>query len=138
MACAGIVCSQPLTLLLLDTGLIDNGFEHRNFLGDARPGSIAALRPYQEANLVELRFCFRRGEDLERFPLDLLDNVGRRLGWCQSILNIRYTIALYFDGSPIITVVAPSNASVTQPITPARDDGPAAFSAYVWEDDDGK
>ena len=53
-------------LQLLDSGLIQDVSEHRDFLGDAGPGVIGALRPYLETSLEQLLFHFRRSEHLHR------------------------------------------------------------------------
>src|ERR1035437_5358271 len=50
--------AQPLQLL--HAGLIDNVLEHRDFLADARPGGIGALRPYLETGFVQFLFYLRR------------------------------------------------------------------------------
>ena len=60
---------RHLTSQLLDAGLLDNGLVHIYFFDDARPGYGGALRPHQKADLKELRFHFRRGEDFERLRL---------------------------------------------------------------------
>src|ERR1700690_1094757 len=70
--------AQPLQLL--HAGLIDNVLEHRDFLADARPGRIGALRPYLETGFVKLLLHFRCGEDLERFLFQPLNRLRRRLG----------------------------------------------------------
>src|ERR1019366_9845745 len=43
--------AQPLQLL--HAGLIDNVLEHPDFLADARPGGIGALRPHLETGFVQ-------------------------------------------------------------------------------------
>src|SRR5664279_5641617 len=50
--------AQPLQFL--HAGLIDNVLEHRDFLADARPGGIGALRPYLETSFVQFLFHLRR------------------------------------------------------------------------------
>ena len=60
-----------------------------HFLGHARPGSVGAFGPHQEAGLKHLVLHLRRVENLERFRLQPFD-VRRAASWPEPAARCRW------------------------------------------------